>query len=383
MRPAGAGAGALEQARQASRTPTACSRAPSAARRPRARPRAAPSRSASASPSSASRRGPASRKYSAIAVARNAPRMRTSGGWSDVATTTTERASPSGPRSRSMNSRTSRPRSPTSAMTLTSARVLRAIMPSSALLPTPEPAKMPRRWPRPQVSSVLIARTPRSSGVADRRALERVDRADRRGRPRARPRSDRPPSIGTPSPSSTRPRQRRADADHRPVAGDHDAVPRLDAGDLAERHQEHAVLPKADDLGGDALATVAALDPADAADRQPGARALDHESDDVGHAAAHPHRVHVPELLDRLREVTRDRAAAVGHAVELGGNVVVRGGAHVRLPASARRGSRRSGCRCRGRGRRTGFRECSRSRRASRPRRAPSPSRPRASDGAS
>src|SRR5919198_170456 len=54
------------------------------------------------------------------------------------------------PTSRSMNSRTSRPRSPTRQMTLMSAVVERAIMPSSDDLPTPEPAKMPRRWPRPQ-----------------------------------------------------------------------------------------------------------------------------------------------------------------------------------------------------------------------------------------
>ncbi len=44
-----------------------------------------------------------------------------------------------------MNSRTSRPRSPTSAITFTEALVERAIMPSSEDLPTPEPAKMPRR----------------------------------------------------------------------------------------------------------------------------------------------------------------------------------------------------------------------------------------------
>src|SRR5919112_739718 len=81
---------------------------------------------------------PSSRKYSAIAVAVNAAFKRTSAGWSEVATTTTERASPSGPRSRSMNSRTSRPRSPTRQMTLTCADVERAIIPSSEDLPAPE-----------------------------------------------------------------------------------------------------------------------------------------------------------------------------------------------------------------------------------------------------
>src|SRR5436305_1014401 len=85
--------------------------------------------------------------------------MRTSAGWSEVATTTTECASAS-PRSRSMNSRTSRPRSPTRAITFTSAVVERAIIPSSEDLPTPEPAKMPSRWPRPHGTSVSSARTP-------------------------------------------------------------------------------------------------------------------------------------------------------------------------------------------------------------------------------
>ncbi len=63
-----------------------------------------------------------------------------------------------------MNSFTSRPRSPIRPTTITSARVKRAIMPSSTLLPTPEPAKSPMRWPRPTVSKALMARTPVSSG---------------------------------------------------------------------------------------------------------------------------------------------------------------------------------------------------------------------------
>ncbi|MFO0678687.1 MAG: hypothetical protein U0169_19300 [Polyangiaceae bacterium] len=43
------------------------------------------------------------------------------------------------------NSPTSRPRSPTSATTTTSAETPRAIAASSELLPTPEPAKSPTR----------------------------------------------------------------------------------------------------------------------------------------------------------------------------------------------------------------------------------------------
>ncbi len=88
---------------------------------------------------------PWSRKYSAMAVTSSAALSRTKGGWSPVATTTTERRSPSSPRSRSKNSRTSRPRSPTRPMHVTSASVLRAIMARSVLLPTPLPAKMPKR----------------------------------------------------------------------------------------------------------------------------------------------------------------------------------------------------------------------------------------------
>ena len=49
-------------------------------------------------------------------------------------------------------------------------------MPSSTLLPTPLPANRPMRWPRPTVSSALIARTPTSSGFGDRLAIDRVER---------------------------------------------------------------------------------------------------------------------------------------------------------------------------------------------------------------
>ena len=69
---------------------------------------------------------------------------------SEVATTTTERARPSGPRSFSMNSRTSRPRSPTRAMHRDLGVGAAGDHRQQACdLPTPEPAKMPMRWPRP------------------------------------------------------------------------------------------------------------------------------------------------------------------------------------------------------------------------------------------
>ncbi|MNP15191.1 hypothetical protein D3C76_1075370 [compost metagenome] len=73
---------------------------------------------------------------------------------------TTERFKPSGPKSRSMKSNTSRPRSPMSAITLTSAEVLRAIIPMRVLFPTPDPAKIPTLCPLPILSNPSIALTP-------------------------------------------------------------------------------------------------------------------------------------------------------------------------------------------------------------------------------
>ena len=71
---------------------------------------------------------------------------------------------PSSPRSFSINSLTSLPRSPTSAITLRSAFTFRAIIPISVDLPTPEPAKIPILCPLPIVRSPSIAFTPSSIG---------------------------------------------------------------------------------------------------------------------------------------------------------------------------------------------------------------------------
>ena len=86
---------------------------------------------------------PLSRKYSAIVVATNAALIFTKEGCSEVAATTIERFIPSAPRISSINSLTSLPRSPISAITFKSAEVFFAIIPKVVLFPTPEPAKMP------------------------------------------------------------------------------------------------------------------------------------------------------------------------------------------------------------------------------------------------
>ena len=131
-----------------------------------------------------------------MAVATRGAFRRTRGGLSDVAMTRTDRRRPSSPRSLSINSRTSRPRSPTRQITLTSAVVLRAIMPRTVLLPTPDPAKMPMRWPLPIVSSPSMARMPRLTGSVIRRRVSASGGAAKIGyclRPRP---VQRPQAVG-------------------------------------------------------------------------------------------------------------------------------------------------------------------------------------------
>ena len=68
---------------------------------------------------------------------------------------------PSSPKSRSINSLTSLPRSPIRAITFISAFVFLANIPSSVLFPTPEPANIPIRCPLPMVSNPSTAFTPK------------------------------------------------------------------------------------------------------------------------------------------------------------------------------------------------------------------------------
>ncbi len=77
---------------------------------------------------------------------------------------TTARANPSAPKLSSINSLTSRPRSPIKPTTIISAEVNLVIILKRTLLPTPLPANNPMRWPRPTVSKELIARIPTSKG---------------------------------------------------------------------------------------------------------------------------------------------------------------------------------------------------------------------------
>ena len=139
-----------------------------------------------------------------MAVPTSAARLRSSAGRSEVATITTLLRKPSGPRLSSTNSRTSRPRSPTSTMTLTSDAAPRASIPSSVLLPPPAAAKMPTRWPTPTLSVVSMARTPvgRASWIGVRSIGFGASRCSGA---LALPCAALPPSSGAPCASSTRP----------------------------------------------------------------------------------------------------------------------------------------------------------------------------------
>ena len=85
---------------------------------------------------------------------------------SDVATTTIDFFKPASPKSCSMNSFNSLPRSPTSAKTLISASEFLANIPKSVDFPTPLPAKIPIRCPKPIGVNVSIALTEVSKALS-------------------------------------------------------------------------------------------------------------------------------------------------------------------------------------------------------------------------
>ena len=155
-------------------------------------------------------------------------------------------------------------------------------MPSSTLLPTPLPANRPRRWPRPTVSSALIARTPTSSAVAIGVAVDRVERPALQRAQLVRAGSRPSASSGTTGavddaaeqvrrrPAGASPGRSRGGGGRAPGAAG-DARPEAPAGspmragrqavDVGDRHQEQPVAGEADDLGLD-CADVGLLDQA-------------------------------------------------------------------------------------------------------------------------
>ncbi len=206
-----------------------------------------------------------------------------------------------------MNSRTSRPRSPIRPITLTEAAVLRAIMPSSVDLPTPEPAKMPRRWPRPQGITASSARTPSASrfviggrpsglgglpstGTWCTPSVERALAVDRTAE-----------AVDDASEHA------RADGRHQRAAGRDDLGARADPLHAGERHQERAAGAEADRLREHRLAAAGVADRADLADLDLGPVRLDDEADHLGDAAADAVGVGAPHALAVVAQVDAHR----------------------------------------------------------------------------
>ena len=213
---------------------------------------------------------PWSRKYSDRAVAAYAARMRMSGGLSEVETTTTDRRRPSSPRSCSRNPRTSRPRSPTSAITAMSAAVPRAIMPSSVLLPTPDPPNNPRRCPRPHVSIVSIARTPVPMGATIGSRASGLSGGGWSGYSSGVLSGPRP-SSGRPRPSTTRPEHGFADGNDGRRSARDDPVARTDARRAAQGYAQQTPFAESHDFHGERRFAGRSLQLAEVADARPGA----------------------------------------------------------------------------------------------------------------
>ena len=139
-------------------------------------------------------------------IAVHAQRRRVRGERSEVAATMTERFIPSGPSVFSMNSLSSRPRSPIKANTTKSAFISRPRWPSRLDFPTPEPANKPSLCPRTIGRSVLKTAVPvsiRSPRV--RRCVGGGGAAV--GGHALGPRNKGSPSMGCPNGSITRPSQ--------------------------------------------------------------------------------------------------------------------------------------------------------------------------------
>ena len=218
-----------------------------------------------------------------------------------------------------MNSRTSRPRSPTSASTVTAASVPRVIIESSVDLPTPEPAKIPMRWPRPHGMSVSMARTPSGSCVSIMRRESGCGAwcsTETRGRCAQR-RSAVDRATETVEHAAE---QLGADRNRGRAFGCVRAVAGADAAEIAERHAHQRVVADRDDFG-DHRAVVG-VDRDRAADRQLHAFDFEIEPEHARDASRHvragrvEHRVEQAARLmrpstSRMRSIAVSRRASM------------------------------------------------------------------------
>jgi hypothetical protein len=209
---------------------------------------------------------PWSRKYSAIAVATSAPRARTSAAWSPVATMTTDFASPSGPERvldevADLAAALAQQRDHVDV----GGRVARD-HPQQRALAHAAPGEDPDALPACRsVSRPSIARTPVSSGsMVIWRSSGFGGSAESGTRSSA---SILPlPSIGCPRPLSTRPSRPGPTSTPNERPSGCTLLPGMQPLDLAERHEQHAALVEAHDLGEHRVVVAQAGHPAELAE---------------------------------------------------------------------------------------------------------------------
>ncbi len=241
--------------------------------------------------------------------------MRSGAGRSDVATTTTERLRPSGPSSFSRNARTSRLRSPTSAITLTSASLCRDIMPSRVLLPTPLPPKMPTRCPLPQGSSPSMARMPVTSGSTMCSRSRGWGGAVYKGYA-VEARTGGPSSMRPPESVQHAAQQSRTHAQQGIIAARNHAIAGLQAIRLFQRHRQHAIVAKSDHLRANGAAGSRCALPRNRQSKPPG-RARQSATPPSRSLRRSRAALPCPEPAGPNREWTNSAPCATGHRSNL------------------------------------------------------------------
>ena len=184
-------------------------------------------------------------------------------------------------------------------MTLTSASAWLAIMPRRVDLPTPLPAKMPRRWPRPHGTKVSSGLDAGAEDLADALALQGMGRLEVQGDVLGG--LDGALFVERIAESVKHTAlQLLADGDAQGGAEGDDFAAGMDAVDLAQRHEEDVMVAEAHDFGEGGAVVARGFDAADFADGDEGAFGLDDQADQLDDAAV------VAEdlgLLDAAEEV--------------------------------------------------------------------------------
>ena len=159
-----------------------------------------------------------------------------------------------------------------------------AIMPSSVLLPTPLPAKIPIRWPRAEREQPVDRADAGFERLMDHLALERVRRLGSQ-RDALGNLDFALPVDGVTKAVQDAAEQVRTDIHPEGAAERLHAAPRMKPVQLAERHQEYPPLVKADGLGEHRFVVRQAGHAAQLAEPDLEPDRLDHQADNSGDPA--------------------------------------------------------------------------------------------------